>query len=548
MHPHSRPRFLAALALALAAPLPARAAPADAPPDPDLDAFAIVVGSNAGGAGQTDLRFAEDDARRVADVLGDLGGYDRRRIAIVVRPSPDAVMAAIDRVAEEVAAARAAGRRSLVFFYYSGHAKASALDLGAGELPLARLREKIVGLPATLTVVVLDACQSGAFSRVKGSEPAADFSFNSKARLDATGIAVMASSSESELSQESDTLRSSYFTHHLLVGLRGAGDSNGDGRVSLDEAYRYAYHQTLLATAQTAVGEQHVSLEVDLKGQGEVPLTYPARATARIALRADLAGDVVVEKVPAQAVVAELVKARGAPVRIAVAPGQYRVLVHHDRVVDRCAVDAAPGAAAELGACDTVPEVSAATKGPGDVAELSLELSLALGGGVDDAYTKRLRDFGYKQELGAPGVLGVAVLSRVHPQLATGIELDSLLAPAWKRDTELQPLRFRYTVTALSPIVRAGHQLSTHTWAYAQAGLGLARGHDELTDETGQIREATYWSYAVSVAGGLTWAPLRPIGFTLRGSYVHAPAVDNLVGDTHDAGGLFVGFGLEIRP
>src|SRR6185437_15073556 len=147
------------------------------PSDSDLDTFAIVVGSNPGGAGQTELRFAEDDARRVADVLGDLGGYDKRHIALVLHPTPDAVLGAIDRVHDAVAADQAAGRRTLVFFYYSGHAKASALDLGADELALTDLRAKIVAVPATLTVVVLDACQSGAFSRVKGAEPAADFSF-----------------------------------------------------------------------------------------------------------------------------------------------------------------------------------------------------------------------------------------------------------------------------------------------------------------------------------------------------------------------------------
>src|SRR6185436_7029392 len=169
------------------------------------------------------------------------------------------------------------------------------LDLGAGELPLAHLRERLLSLPSTLTVVVLDACQSGAFSRIKGAQPAADFSFNSRQRLDASGVAVLASSSGSELSQESEQLRSSYFTHHLLVALRGAGDTDGDGQVSIDEAYRYAYHQTLLATAATAVGGQHVSLEVDLKGHGEVPLSYPVRATASIELPVGLEGQTIVE-------------------------------------------------------------------------------------------------------------------------------------------------------------------------------------------------------------------------------------------------------------
>jgi len=96
------------------------------------------------------------------------------------------------------------------------------MNLGERELSLSDLRERLLSLPTTLTIVVLDACQSGAFSRTKGAEPAADFSFNSVSRLNTSGVAVMASSSASELSQESDSLRASYFTHHLLVALRGA--------------------------------------------------------------------------------------------------------------------------------------------------------------------------------------------------------------------------------------------------------------------------------------------------------------------------------------
>src|SRR5205085_2833919 len=169
-------------------------------------------------------------------------------------------------------------------FYYSGHAKANAFSLGENELAIATLREKLRAIPSTLTLVVLDACQSGQFARTKGTEPAADFSFNSVSRLTTKGIAVMASSSAQELSQESDELRSSYFTHHLVVGLRGAADADGDGRVSLDEAYRYAYRRTLASTAQTQVGGQHVTLETDLAGQGEVPVTYPADARSQLEL------------------------------------------------------------------------------------------------------------------------------------------------------------------------------------------------------------------------------------------------------------------------
>ena len=157
---------------------------------------------------------------------------------LLLRPSLHDVERALDRLAARAAEARRRGEDAQALFYYSGHARANALNLAGDELPLDDLRARLVALPATITIVVLDACQSGAISHIKGAEPTADFSFNSVNRLTNTGIAVMASSTGTELSQESETLRSSYFTHHLLAGLRGAGDADRDGRVTLVEAYR----------------------------------------------------------------------------------------------------------------------------------------------------------------------------------------------------------------------------------------------------------------------------------------------------------------------
>jgi hypothetical protein len=107
--------------------------------------------------------------------------------------------------------------------------------------------------------------------------------------------------------------------------LRGGGDRDQDGRVSLDEAYQYAYDQTLVATAHTAVGSQHVSFEADLKGQGEVPLTYPEKADATIRLGAAVAGDVLVQRIAADAVLAEVHKVAGEPFDVAIPAGEYRV-------------------------------------------------------------------------------------------------------------------------------------------------------------------------------------------------------------------------------
>jgi hypothetical protein len=162
----------------------------------------------------------------VTAALRDVGGYPADNVITALGPDRAGLLAAFATLRDRLQRQTSRGEQARLVFYYSGHARADAITLGRDEIPLAELRQQILGLPSTLTIVIIDACQSGAFSRIKGAEPTSDFSFNSLARLNTAGLAVMASSSGTELSQESDQLASSYFTHHLLSALRGAGDAN----------------------------------------------------------------------------------------------------------------------------------------------------------------------------------------------------------------------------------------------------------------------------------------------------------------------------------
>ncbi len=527
---------------ALAATAGATVAHAD-----DVVSYALVVGSNRPGPGQAPLAFAEDDAREVADVLRDLGGYAPGRVQVVLNPSARALGAAIDKLDRAVAADAAAGRTPRVFFYSSGHAKASGLSLGPDEFALETLRARLFATRAALTVVVLDACQSGAFSRVKGAEPAADFSYNSRARLDASGVAVLASSTASELSQESDFLRSSYFTHNLLVGLRGAADDNHDGQVSLDEAYRYTYHQTLVATAVTAVGSQHVSVEVDLKGAGEIPLAYPEQATASLTLPADAEGQVLVVKAPARAVVAELRKSKGAAVQVAVAPGRYQVLLRTADRVLRCDAAAGPGAAPiVLGRCAVEAPIASATKGgaPSGPAWL-MSVTLGLGAGRDDAYTQRLDEFGYHKQLGVGSRLGVDVLRRVHPAVLVGGQAVLYGGDEWRRDTDLEPLTIRWNTGAVGAVGRVERRLGPVA-GFAQLGAGLAVTGTTFLDQEAAATDETHVGPYTAGALGVDWIIGAGVGVTGRFDASYAPSLPNLVGDRHDTGQLGLSIGVVV--
>ncbi|HSN28201.1 MAG TPA: caspase family protein, partial [Kofleriaceae bacterium] len=489
-----------------------------------------------------------DDARRVGSLLAELGGYSPDTIDVLVHPTPDELRDRLAKLAVRVASDQAAGRQSRVFFYYSGHARAAAIDLGDTELPLVELRARLFEIPATLTIVVLDACQSGAFSRVKGAQQAADFSISSRQHLDAQGVAVLASSSGSELSQESEQLRSSYFTHHFMVGLRGAADANHDGQVSLDEAYRYAYHQTLMSTAETAVGGQHVSLEVELKGHGEVPLSYPVAATSSIVLPAPLEGQALVEDKRAHTVVAETYKARGAAVRIAVAPGEYEVVVRHGTTLSRCEI---ASGTVDLDRCANEAIVVATAKGGGFLEPTQLEFGVLAGPERHDAYTDSLKGFGLGEDDLAPSAgFEVRGLRRVARRVWVGGMASWFAMPKWSESVTGEPnltQTLHWSTTAAMALARGVQPLGeSHFSLYAEIAAGVGIGHTTFTNAQQMTFDDFHVGPAFAAGAGIHLESPTIPGFGMTGGYEldYMPVISDLIGNTHASGGHRITFAL----
>jgi hypothetical protein len=556
--------FLSLAALAVPGSARAEGPPGAVATTPHPHAYAVVIGSDVGGAGQAPLRFAEDDARRVADVFRELGHYPPDEIHVLLHPDAARLLAALDDVASKVRANAARAEQSEVLFYYSGHARANALTLGAEEIALTALRERLSGLPSTLTIVVLDACQSGAFTRVKGAEPAADFTYNSVARLTQKGLAVMASSSSEELSQESDELRGSFFTSNLVTALRGAGDTDGDGRVSLDEAYRYAYRRTLASTARTQVGEQHVTLETDLEGQDDVPVTYPAEAKAQLELPAALDAKVLVQHRPSGAVVAEVQKAPGTALRLAFVAGAYDAVVRRPGSILQCNFALADDrvTALDTAACTPVAADHTTSKGEGEreIRE-SDRWDLEAGAGFifrrTDAYTQTLQNFGYQRQGGLvdlpSGRFTLGAARVLAPHIAGLIRVSTLAGDTYVRDlgggggTDTAS----FSAYAGGIFVRAyADVLGRWLGVYGQAGGGMSIGVlDYRTQQTGAPPSSTetHFGYLLSGAAGMTASLPRWVTFFVEAGYDWAPALTNLIGDTHDSGGPSLVLGLRLR-
>src|SRR5690606_41021268 len=114
--------------------------------------------------------------------------------------------------------------------------------LGAEGFAYRTFRGRLNSLGADVRIAVVDACESGALTRLKGGRAAPAFLIDQSIRSE--GYAILTSSSGSEAAQESDRLGGSFFTHALNTGLRGAADAPRDGKVTLHEAYQYAHNDT----------------------------------------------------------------------------------------------------------------------------------------------------------------------------------------------------------------------------------------------------------------------------------------------------------------
>jgi hypothetical protein len=287
----------------------------------------LIAAANRGGEDRPPLKYALTDAERFSQVMQALGGADPADVVLLTQPRVGELDAALAALRSRVdGARRAAGPgnviRTEVFFYYSGHADEKGLLLGNDRLSYVTLRERLESVPADVRIGILDACASGAVTRPKGGKVRSPFTIDQSS--DMRGQAFLASSSADESAQESDRLGSSFFTHYLISGMRGAADVSGDGRVTLNEAYQFAFSETLSRTVGTRGGPQHPVYEITMTGTGDVIVTDLRQTTAGFVVAAPVEGRFYVLD-DRRRLVLEFFKPAGRSVDIGLEPGVYDV-------------------------------------------------------------------------------------------------------------------------------------------------------------------------------------------------------------------------------
>jgi hypothetical protein len=219
--------------------------------------YAIVIGNNRSEQGaEHNLRYADDDAAAIHELLVEAGvnsvllttlDEDSRRL----RPRFKTNGAARARDVERAFTAQVAEMRGKIargiptefLLFYSGHGN---VDRGEGYVVLddqrlsrTMLHSLLTRSPATRNHVFVDACRSFFLAYGKGPggerEPyAGTLPIDAvPASLKNTGF-VLSTSSDRE-SHEWERFQAGILSYELRSALRGAADTNLDGRVSYGE-------------------------------------------------------------------------------------------------------------------------------------------------------------------------------------------------------------------------------------------------------------------------------------------------------------------------
>jgi serine/threonine protein kinase len=205
------------------------------------------------------LRFAARDAEAVAAALADpdVGNFREEQVLLLT-----GAQATRDEVVRHLSKWLPGAVRSaeLVVIYFAGHGMVHRVglrdegfllpydadpdDLVTRGVAMRDVEHWIGGLDTQAVVVCLDCCHAGKIIPHPGGAPrgaARDLELRPEViqGIAGKGRFLLASCDEGQKSVESVRHEHGLFTYHLLAGMRGAADRDGNGKVGVAELFEY---------------------------------------------------------------------------------------------------------------------------------------------------------------------------------------------------------------------------------------------------------------------------------------------------------------------
>lgn len=243
--------------------------------------FALVIGNTEyTDPGLLQLSAPGVDAQDFARVLGDRAICAFDDVQLVINEPSSTVIEAIDEFFD------AKKPDDLLVLYFSGHGVRDELGslylafkntlrtrLRATAIKSDYIRESMDQSRSKRQVVILDCCNSGAFPQGTKAEIGGRMGLASA--FQGYGRFVLMASDATQFAWEGDKVigetSNSLFTHFLVKGLEGDADSDGDGKITVDELYDYAFAQI------SKVTEKQTPTKAASKVEGDIVLRHITR-------------------------------------------------------------------------------------------------------------------------------------------------------------------------------------------------------------------------------------------------------------------------------
>lgn len=245
--------------------------------------WAVVIGIN-GYPRVRQLKYAVNDARAFYDLLVKTNQIPSENVFLMVNGQ-----ASLKQLRSILGTRlkNKAGKDDMVIIYFAGHGAterdmmspdgdglekyllpydADPNDLYASALPMREIAHIFHRIRSERLIFIADACYSGASGgrTVSISGVRANISDAFLERIaGGKGKVIITASSANEVSVEKDELRHGVFTYYMVEGLRGKADTDLNGLITVDEAYRYVSDKVTQATGQ----EQHPVKKGAVEGQ-----------------------------------------------------------------------------------------------------------------------------------------------------------------------------------------------------------------------------------------------------------------------------------------
>ena len=243
--------------------------------------YALIIGNTEyTDPGLAQLTAPGKDAEDFARVIKDQNICAFDDVKVLLNQLSSSVIEAVDEFFDQ--------RKpdDMLVLYFSGHGirdEIGSLYLAFQNTIRSRLRSTAIKSDyikeamdqsrSKRQVLILDCCNSGAFPQ--GTKAELGGSMGMTKAFQGYGRFVLTASDATQFAWEGDQVigetDNSLFTHFLVQGLEGEADSDGDGRITVDELYEYAYDQI------SRVTPKQTPTKASSKVEGEIVLRQNMR-------------------------------------------------------------------------------------------------------------------------------------------------------------------------------------------------------------------------------------------------------------------------------